>query len=111
MLEVFRAEEERLGSKEPTGELLCVLMTLRKPPGLASVVREREGSTSLPTNASRLIETAARLKEPFDRPRNVELDNCMAKHEVQIHKDDMTKQQNIFICKQLKCELFTKNDT
>lgn len=94
--EVFRAEEERLGSEEPTGELLCALMTLRKPPGLASVVRAREGSTSLPTNASRLLETAARLKEPLDRPRNVELDNCMAKHEVQIHKDDVTRQQNIF---------------
>lgn len=66
-------EEERLGSVDPTGELRLALETLRKVEGLASVVRGRDGSASLPI-ASRLLETAARLEELLGRPKKVELD-------------------------------------
>jgi hypothetical protein len=40
-------------------------------------VQDRWGSDSLPTNTSRLLETAAaRLEDPLDRPKKVELGNC-----------------------------------
>ena len=60
----------------PTGELLWPLETLYAAPGLASVVRDRWGSDSLPANASRLLETAARRDDPLERANILELDNC-----------------------------------
>jgi hypothetical protein len=40
-------------------------------------VQDRWGSDSLPTNTSRLLETAAaRLEDPLDRPKKVEFGNC-----------------------------------
>ena len=77
MPEVFLLDAACLGSEEPpNGEVLCPLEILFTVPGLASVVRERAGSDSLPTvNASRLPETAPRLNDPLDRPKKVELDN------------------------------------
>lgn len=73
--EVFLLDEVRLGSEDPRGglEILCIA------PGLASVVRDHCGSDSLPPNTSRLLETpAARLEDPLDRPKKVELGNCSA---------------------------------
>lgn len=60
----------------PTGELLCPLEILYAAPGLASAVRDRWGSDSLPTSASRLLETAARLDDPLERANMLEFDNC-----------------------------------
>lgn len=76
MLDAILPEDERLGSEDPIGALRCPLNTLENLPGLASVVRGREGSTSFPV-ISRLLETAARRADPLDLPRNVELDNCI----------------------------------
>ena len=69
MLELILPDAERLGSEDPPiGELLCPLETL---------VPERTTSDSFPTaTPSRLLETAARLSDPLDLPKNVELDNC-----------------------------------
>jgi hypothetical protein len=45
------------------------------PPGLASVVRLRAcWSLSASVLGSRLLETAGRLEDPLDRPKNVELE-------------------------------------
>lgn len=78
MLEAFLLDDVRLGSEDPTGELLCPLEILRTAaPGLASLVCAREGSDSLPIMAaSRLLDIAARLDEPLDRPKKWEL-NCI----------------------------------
>jgi len=74
---VFLLDEVRLGSEDPRGllgplEILCIA------PGLASVMRDHWGSDSLAAaNTSRLLETpAARLADPLDRPKKVELGNC-----------------------------------
>lgn len=76
MCVAFLVDEERLGSAaEPRG-LLWVLEILFMVPGLASVVRESWGSASLPTNMSRLVETAGCLEDRLDRPKRVELGNC-----------------------------------
>lgn len=70
MFAVFLPEVVCRFSDDTTGELLCPLEIFWNTPGLASVVRAREGSESLPTAAaSRLLETAARLDDPVDRNR------------------------------------------
>ena len=67
----------RLVSEDPpTGELLWPLEILYAAPGLASAVRDRRRSDSLPTSASRLLETAARLDDPLERANILEFDNC-----------------------------------
>lgn len=78
MLELIRPDEVCLGSEDPTsGEFLCPLEILCTVPELASGVRERVGSDSVPVvNASRLPEVVGRLNDPLDRPIKVELDNC-----------------------------------
>ena len=68
-------DEGRRSSADPPGEVLWVPETLGKVPGLASVVRLRDISASLLAITSRLLETAARLVDPLDRPKKVELDN------------------------------------
>ena len=74
---MFLLEEVRLGSEDPRGGLLGPLEILCIAPGLASVVRDRWGSDSLPANTSRLLETAAaRLEDPLGRPKKVELGSC-----------------------------------
>ena len=74
---MFLLDEVSLGSEDPRGGLLCPLEILCIAPGLASAVQDRWGSDSLPTNTSRLLETAAaRLEDPLDRPKKVELGNC-----------------------------------
>lgn len=75
---VFLPDDARLGSEDPTGELLWPLEILRAAPGLASVVRERWGSDSLSTNASRLLETAARLDDPLGLPKMLLLMNAVS---------------------------------
>lgn len=70
-------EVVRLGSADATGELLWGPENLRKFPGLASVARVRDCSPSLPAITSRLLETAARLADPLERPKKVKLDNYM----------------------------------
>lgn len=79
MLELIRPDEVCLGSEDPaSGELLCPLEFLCTVPELASGVRERVGSDSVPAvNASRLPGVVGRLNDPLDRPIKVELDNCM----------------------------------
>ena len=75
-VEIFLPEVVRFCSKDTTGELLWTVEVLPSVPELASGVRAREGSDSLPTiTASRLLETAALLDEPVDR-KKLELDNC-----------------------------------
>lgn len=75
MLDEYLPEEERLCSADVTGELLWALETLWKVPGLASLVRGCSISASLPIIASALLDTAARLDDPFERPKKVELEN------------------------------------
>lgn len=76
MLDAFLPEDDRLGSDDSTGEVRCTLI-LRNPPGVASVVRGWDKSTSVPIIKSWLLETAARLDNPPGFTRNVELDNCI----------------------------------
>lgn len=79
-------EEERLGGSDDAGapsiggEPLCGPETLRKVPGLASVVRVRDRSSvrTVAEESSRLPEMAARRDEPLVLPMNVEPDNCTA---------------------------------
>ncbi|RWW32620.1 hypothetical protein GW17_00002704 [Ensete ventricosum] len=70
------AADENLRSVDTTWELRragILLMT----PVLASVVRGYDVSASPPITASWLLETAARLEDPPDRPKNIELDGYM----------------------------------
>ena len=66
-----------LCSDDTTGELLCPLDIFRSAPGLASVVRGRGESDSVPNTASRLLETAGRLEEPLGL-KKFELDNILS---------------------------------
>lgn len=79
-------EEERFGGSDDAGapniggEPLCGPETLRKVPGLASVVRVRDRSSvsTVAEESSRLPEITARRDEPLVLPMNVEPDNCTA---------------------------------
>ena len=66
-----------------------MLEILRRTPGLASAVRVRDGSDSLPTKiaGTRLPETAGRFEDPLER-RNIELETCKMHVPIQIRKDD-----------------------
>jgi hypothetical protein len=74
MFDVFLPEDVPLCSDDVMGEFLCAPEVLRSAPGLPSLARGREGSISLPTTASRLLETApTRLADPLGRNK-LELD-------------------------------------
>lgn len=74
---VFLAVDARLCSDDVIGELLWAPEILRSATGLASTVAGGwEGSVSLTTTASRLLETAPRLADPLGR-KKLELDNCI----------------------------------
>lgn len=73
---VILPPEECFASEDPTGELLCPLENLCMVPGLASAVRDRDGSESFPpVSASRLLEIPARFSKPLECPKRFELDN------------------------------------
>ena len=95
MLEMFLPEAVCLGSDDKDGELFCAALEIfRSAPGLASVVRTREGSESLPAiTGSRLLETAGRLEDPLDRIK-LELNNCTAKSNISDNKKMKKRRRN-----------------
>ena len=68
---LFFPDDEFLGSEDPpSGDNLCPPEIFCNVPGLASGVRERARSDSIPAvNVSRLPDTAGRLSDPLDLPK------------------------------------------